>query len=78
VSTLVDLTSQSAKHIVDRELCLYLLGWAKSCSILVAEEECNGWAVQRGDIMKGISDESSTVIGLRSLDEVGINYELRA
>ncbi len=28
--------------------------------------------------MKGTSDESSTVIGLRSLDEVGINYELRA
>jgi len=35
-------------------------------------------SVQRGDIMKGTSDESSTVIGLRSLDEVGINYELRA
>ena len=28
--------------------------------------------------MKGTSDESSTVIGLRSLDEVGTNYELRA
>jgi hypothetical protein len=28
--------------------------------------------------MKGTSDESSTAIGLRSLDEVGINYELRA
>jgi hypothetical protein len=29
-----NLTTQSAEHIVERELCLYLLGWNKSCSIL--------------------------------------------
>jgi len=31
---LADLTTQSANRIVNRELCLYLLSWAKSCSIL--------------------------------------------
>jgi hypothetical protein len=31
---LADLTTQLANRIVDRQLCLYLLDCAKSCSIL--------------------------------------------
>jgi len=61
---MVKLTTQSSKHIVDRELCLYLLGWAKSCSIL---DDRGGTARMRhpsGEpVMKETNDESSSAIG---------------
>jgi hypothetical protein len=67
VSTLVDLTAQSAKHIGDWELCPYLLGCAKSCSILHDKGERAGKT-----IMKETSDENSVQLGARFVDAVGV------
>jgi hypothetical protein len=57
----VDLATPSANHIVDRELCLYLPGWAKSCSILddrsrnPTDETSN-----QGTFTREANDESSS------------------
>jgi hypothetical protein len=61
---MVDLTTQSANHIVDRELCLYLLGWAKSCSILDdrGRNPTDETSI-RGTVMKETNDESSSAVG---------------
>jgi hypothetical protein len=67
VSTLVDLTAQSAKHVADWELCLYLLGCGKSCSIFHDKGECAGKT-----IMKETSDENSVQLGARFVDVVGV------
>ena len=61
---LVDLTTQSANHTADRELCLYLLGWAKSCSILDDRDRnpTDEMSIQ-ATVMKETNDESSAAIG---------------
>jgi hypothetical protein len=52
---------------VDRELCLYLLGWAKSCSILDdrGSNPTDGTFIQ-GIVMKETNEESSNAIGCDS------------
>jgi len=58
---LADLTTQSANRIVNRELCLYLLSWAKSCSILddKGRNQTDETSLQ-GIGMKEANDESSS------------------
>jgi hypothetical protein len=64
---LADLTAQSANHIADWELCLYLLGCAKSCSVLHDKGECAGKTT-----MKETTDENSAQLGARFVDAVAV------
>ena len=70
----VNLTAQSANHVADRELCLHLLGWAKSCTILDDGDRNPTDETPSGTVMEEVNDESS---GAKS-DDVGLIYKLWA
>src|SRR3981081_3292859 len=61
---LANLTTQSVNCIVDTELCLYMLGWAKSCSILDdrGRNQTDETSIQ-GTVMKGATDWCASAIG---------------